>query len=115
MPPEQHPYGRAHGGRPPTCTHYTLQPGTQKFLNPRTGRAPVSGVLIGCTNGFRTAQHQVGVLYHFMGACGRPPELRAAVLDRSAVRRERSDALPAAAMHAAMRWALAMRRRPGAG
>eukprot|EP01047_Picozoa_sp_COSAG01_P050696 COSAG01_NODE_5152_length_4451_cov_13.224724_8_plen_87_part_00 len=26
-------------------------PGTQKFLNPRTGRAPLSRVLIGCTNG----------------------------------------------------------------
>eukprot|EP01049_Picozoa_sp_SAG25_P007053 SAG25_NODE_558_length_6927_cov_5.344171_6_plen_220_part_00 len=85
-----------------TCTHYTLQPGTQKFLNPRTGRAPVSRVLIGwpcglklqlpghsgqlqlqtvCTadqNSRNWSAPRSGVLYHFMGACGRagagPPQ-----------------------------------------
>eukprot|EP01047_Picozoa_sp_COSAG01_P059193 COSAG01_NODE_7076_length_3364_cov_9.983767_1_plen_96_part_10 len=35
------------------------QPGTQKFLNPRTGRAPVSRVLIGWTNGLLMSQPEL--------------------------------------------------------
>eukprot|EP01047_Picozoa_sp_COSAG01_P018062 COSAG01_NODE_970_length_12375_cov_27.268736_4_plen_656_part_00 len=59
----------ARGGAAPTCTHSHYSQAPKSILNPRSADAPLSRVLLGCTNGFRIILQ--GVLYHFMGACGR--------------------------------------------
>jgi hypothetical protein len=49
----------AAAGSQPTATQCCRQPAQKRNPNPRTARAPVSPVLIGWTNGFRTAQPEV--------------------------------------------------------